>query len=51
MAYIDPGSGSMMMQLIVASVLGLFIALRKFVFRFFAFLGGKHEPPAGKGSK
>jgi hypothetical protein len=47
-AYLDPGSGSMMIQLVLAGVAGLGVAIRVYWRRILAFFGfGKkknHEP-------
>jgi hypothetical protein len=37
-AYIDPGSGSMMIQVIVAGALGAMYAFKRYIAMFFGFL-------------
>ena len=44
MMYIDPGSGSMLIQVIVASAIGSLIAFRKFLFGLLARLKAKLSP-------
>ena len=39
MAYIDPGSGSLLLQLILGGVAGLFVILKLYWHRFLAVLG------------
>jgi hypothetical protein len=53
-AYLDPGSGSMLLQLILGGVAGLMLAIKIFWRRILALLGihkkdesGGQEPPAG----
>jgi len=43
MAYIDPGSGSMLLQLILGGVAGLFIIFKLYWYRFLTFLGIRKE--------
>jgi len=47
MAYIDPGSGSLLLQLILGGVAGLFVILKLYWHRFLAVLGlrKKEEEP------
>jgi hypothetical protein len=47
MAYIDPGSGSMLVQVLIASAVGSVIAFRKALFGFFS--RSKSSPPPPKG--
>lgn len=47
--YVDPGSGSMLLQILAASALGSLIAFRKAVFGFLARIRpGKRPPEDGK---
>ena len=48
--YIDPGSGSMLVQILVASVLGIIIAFRRIILGGFAWVKSKLSPPA-RGNK
>lgn len=41
LAYIDPGSGTLLLQAIIAGVLGAFAFFRQAIFRFFGFFKGK----------
>jgi hypothetical protein len=43
--YVDPGSGSMLLQVLVASVLGSLIAFRKAVFGFLTRIRPGGRPP------
>ena len=45
--YIDPGSGSMLVQVLTASAIGSVIAFRKAIFSFFSHF--KPGPPTPKG--
>jgi hypothetical protein len=44
-AYLDPGSGSLIIQALIAGLLGLLVALRVFRDTIFSFLGIKRAPP------
>jgi hypothetical protein len=47
MAYLDPGSGSMILQAVLGGVAGLLVALKMFGRRVFSFLTfWKHDDPA-----
>jgi hypothetical protein len=49
-AYLDPATGSMLMQLLVGGVAGLAVAVKVFWHRILAFFGGKpaaDDEPAG----
>lgn len=47
LAYLDPGTGSMMLQVILGGIAAIGVALKLFWYRIIAFLGfGKK--PAGK---
>ncbi len=46
LAYIDPGTGSLLVQLLIASILGAIFALKRFWTRLFAVF--KNKPNAGK---
>ena len=47
LAYLDPGSGSMMLQLLVGGIAGLVVLLRLFWGRVLRFFGlRKPEPPS-----
>jgi len=41
LAYIDPATGTMILQIIIASVLGVGVALRRFLMAPFAALAGR----------
>lgn len=43
MAYIDPGSGSMLLQLILGGVAGLFVIIRLYWHRFLSFFGIRNK--------
>ena len=43
LAYMDPGTGSMLLQLILGGVAGLFVIIRLFWHRILAVLGIKKE--------
>lgn len=45
--YIDPGSGSMLIQVLVASAIGSVIAFRKAIFGFFSRFKSSPKPPKG----
>lgn len=45
--YIDPGSGSMLIQVLVASVIGSVIAFRNAIFRFITGFKSSRQPPEG----
>jgi len=47
-AYLDPGSGSMILQLIVAGVAGLFVGLKFFWGRIVAFFKGNKPKDSNK---
>ncbi|NMC64294.1 MAG: hypothetical protein GYA55_14110 [SAR324 cluster bacterium] len=47
-AYLDPGSGSMILQLIVAGVAGLFVGLKFFWGRIVAFFKGSKPDDRNK---
>ena len=42
LAYIDPGTGSMLLQLIIAGAVGAVAYFRKFIFGLFR---KRHDPP------
>jgi hypothetical protein len=44
-AYLDPGSGSLIIQALIAGLLGLLVALRAFRETILSFLGIKRSPP------
>lgn len=44
--YLDPGSGSVLIQLILAAILGAGLAIRIFWRRIKAFFTGKKDEPA-----
>jgi hypothetical protein len=44
-AYIDPASGSILIQVIIAGALGAFGYFLRPIWRFFRMLGGKSTPP------
>ena len=46
--YIDPGSGSMLVQVMVASALGSLIAFRKAIRDFFSRFRSKMHPPVDR---
>lgn len=43
-AYLDPGSGSMILQIIAGGIAGLAVALKMFWHRIRGFFGGGNEP-------
>ena len=45
-AYLDPGTGSMLLQVILGGVAALAVALKLFWYRIIAFLGFKKKPPS-----
>lgn len=45
--YIDPGSGSMLIQVLVASALGFFIAFRKSIASLISRCRSDPRPPTG----
>ena len=44
-AYLDPGTGSMLLQVILGGVAALAVALKLFWYRITAFLGYKKKSP------
>mgnify|MGYP001203029074 CR=1 FL=1 len=48
LAYMDPGTGSMMLQLILGGVAGLFVIIRLFWHRILALVGIRREKPASE---
>jgi len=44
-AYLDPGSGSLIIQALIAGLLGLLVAMRMFRDTILSFLGIKRSPP------
>ena len=44
-AYLDPGSGSLIIQALIAGLLGLLVALRVFRDTILSFLGIRRSPP------
>ena len=50
LAYIDPGTGSMLLQLILGGVAGFFVIMRLFWHRILALVGIRKEKP-GSDSK
>ncbi len=47
LAYMDPGTGSMLLQLILGGAAGLFVVIKLFWHRILAALGiHKEEPPS-----
>jgi len=44
MAYLDPGTGSMMLQVILGGIAAVGVALKLFWYRIIAFLGFKRKP-------
>ena len=47
MMYIDPGSGSMLIQVMIASAIGSLIAFRKFLLALLSRLKAKLSPSKG----
>lgn len=45
--YVDPGSGSMLIQILIASAVGSFIAFRKTLFEFISRFKPGQRPPRG----
>ena len=45
-AYLDPGTGSMLLQVILGGVAALAVALKLFWYRIIAFLGFKKKSPS-----
>ena len=43
-AYLDPGTGSMLLQVILGGVAAVAVALKLFWYRIIAFLGFKKKP-------
>ena len=43
-AYLDPGTGSMLLQVILGGVAALAVAVKLFWYRIIAFLGFKKKP-------
>ena len=44
LAYLDPGSGSLLIQIIIAGILGLIVALKLYWSRIIAFFTGRTPP-------
>ncbi len=44
-AYLDPGTGSMLMQVILGGIAAVAVALKLFWYRIIAFLGFKKKAP------
>ena len=44
-AYLDPGSGSMLLQLMLAGIAGMAVIMKLYWHRFMVFLG-RRKPPA-----
>lgn len=42
-AYLDPGTGSIVLQVVVAAVLSVGVYFRQYLLKPFAFFGGKGE--------
>ncbi len=45
-AYLDPGTGSMLLQVILGGIAAVAVALKLFWYRIIAFLGFKKKAPA-----
>lgn len=45
LSYIDPGAGNLLLQFILASIVGVFVYFRNAVRRLFSFLFGKRAEP------
>jgi hypothetical protein len=43
-AYLDPGTGSMLLQVVLGGIAALGVALKLFWYRIIAFLGFKKKP-------
>ena len=43
-AYLDPGSGSLLIQIIIAGILGLLVAIKLYWSRIVAFFTGRTPP-------
>ncbi len=48
LTYMDPGTGSMLLQLILGGVAGLFVIIRLFWHRILALFGIRREQPASE---
>lgn len=51
LAYIDPGTGSLILQMIVAGIVGALAFFRGAIFKFFGFFRGKPKDPHGSETK
>ncbi len=50
-AYLDPGSGSMLLQVILGGIAGIFVTLKLYWHRIMAFLGLKKKPSEPDGQE